>query len=140
MVKKMKLTKKDLERKSKETKDLIKGVVDGTIDIPDNSMIIDPDTLVEIFTKKRLELIRFINQYPPKSMQELANLTKRKKQAVDRDLKILERHELIKLQKSGRNIIPKVEKKFLLLGLIEPLDKSELIEEHKNLLTAIGNL
>jgi len=136
----MKLTKKDLQRKSKETKDLIKGVVEGTIDIPNNSIILDPDILVEIFTKKRLELIRFINQYSPKSMQELANLTKRKKQAVDRDLKILERHELIKLQKSGKNIIPKVEKKFLILGLIEPLNKSELIEEHKNLLTAIGNL
>ena len=29
---------------------------------------------------------------------------------------------------------------FLILGLIEPLDKPELIEGHKNLLTAIGNL
>jgi DNA-binding transcriptional ArsR family regulator len=135
----MKLSKKELKRKAKETKDLIKGFVDETIDIPDNAIIIDPDILVEIFTKKRLELIRFINQYSPKSMQELANLTKRKKQAVDRDLKILERHELIKIQKSGKNIIPKVEKKFLVLGLIEPLNDN-LVKGHEKLLNAIGNL
>jgi predicted transcriptional regulator len=115
----MKLSKKELKRKAKETKDLVKGVVDGTIDIPDNAIILDPDILVEIFTKKRLELIKFINKYSPNSLQELADLTKRKKQAVDRDLKILEKHELIKIQKSGKNIIPKVEKKFLVLGLTD---------------------
>ena len=145
----MKLSKKDLERKSKEIKVLIKGIADETIDIPNDSIILDPDILIEIFTKKRLELIRFINQYSPKSIQELANLTNRKKQAVDRDLKILERHELIKLEKAGKTIIPKIEKKFLVLGLTEAYSlgnekinasKSKLIEGHKKLLTAIGNL
>ena len=81
-------------------------------------------------------------------MQELANLTNRKKQAVDRDLKILERHELIKLEKAGKTTIPKIEKKFLVLGLTEAYSlgneninasKSE-IEGHKKLLVAIGNL
>jgi len=115
----MRLSKKDLKRKSKEIKVLIKGVVDETIDIPNNSIILDPDILIEIFTKKRLELIRFINLYSPDSIQKLANLTHRKKQAVDRDLKILERHELVKLKKSGKTIIPKIEKKFLVLGLTE---------------------
>ncbi len=150
----MKQSKKDLEKKSKEIKVLIKGIVDETIDIPNDSIILDPDILIEIFTKKRLELIRFINQYSPKSMQELANLTNRKKQAVDRDLKILERHELIKLEKAGKTIIPKIEKKFLVLGLTEAYSlgnekinasnmKSKLKEEiegHEKLLSAIGNL
>lgn len=116
---KSRLTKKSLEKKSKEIRNLIKGIVNGTIDIPDNSMIfLDSSDLIEIFTKKRMELVRLINQFHPKSIQTLANLTERKKQAVYRDLKILENHEIIKLEKNGRTVSPKIEKKFLMLDLI----------------------
>lgn len=116
---KSRLTKKNLEKKSKEIRNLIKGIVDGTIDIPNNSMIfLDSNDMIEIFTKRRMELIRLIDQFHPKSIQILADLTERKKQAVDRDLKILENHEIIQLEKNGRTVSPKIEKKFLVLDLI----------------------
>lgn len=115
---KNKLTKKDLEKKSKDIRNLIKGIVRGTIDVPDNAIIfLGPNALIEIFTKRRMELIKLIDEFHPKSIQTLVNLTERKKQAVDRDLKILERHEIIRLQKEGRTVSPKIEKKFLVFGV-----------------------
>ena len=115
---KNKLAKKSLEKKSKDIRNLIKGVVSGTIDVPNNAMIfLDSNALIEIFTKRRMELIRLIDQFNPRSIQTLANLTERKKQAVDRDLKILEHHELIRLEKKGRTVSPKIEKKFLIFGV-----------------------
>ena len=114
---KMKKTKKQLEKEAKNLNKLIDGVVDGTIDIPDNAIIIDPDVLIQIFTKRRIELIQFINKYKPKSVQELADLTKRKKQAVDRDLKMLEGLGLLTKEKNGRTTTPVLENKFVVMGL-----------------------
>ncbi|MBU1198686.1 MAG: ArsR family transcriptional regulator [Nanoarchaeota archaeon] len=115
----MKLTKKQLKKKAQDTMKLIEGVVDGTIDIPNNAIIIDPDVLIQIFTKKRIELIKYINKYKPKSVQELANLTHRKKQAVDRDLKMLEGLGLLTMNKNGRKATPSTEEKFIIMGLKE---------------------
>ena len=132
----MKLTKKQLMKKAQETKDLINGIVNETIDIPDNAIIIDTDVLIQIFTKKRIELIQFINQFKPQSVQELANLTKRRKQAVDRDLKMLERHGLLVMNKNGRKAAPKLERKFLIMGLTETYP-TETIAKTQRAITAL---
>ena len=128
----MKLTKKELRKKAQETKNLIKGIVNETIDIPDNAIILDTSILIQIFTKKRIELIQFINKFKPQSVQELADLTHRKKQAVDRDLKMLERYELLVMEKNGRKTMPRVQRKFLIMGLtdIYPLETSKKLAEN----------
>lgn len=108
---------KKMRRKFQATMDIIDGIVNDTIDIPNNALILDVDDLIDIFTKKRMELVEFINKYKPNSVQELANLTHRKKQAVDRDLKILEQHEILTMERKGRKVVPKVEKKILIMGL-----------------------
>ncbi len=129
---KRKIRKNDMKKKAQEVKDMIDGIVNETVHIPDNAVILDTSILVEIFTKKRMELVRFINQFKPQSVQELAVMTKRKKQAVDRDLKILERHDLLVLEKDGRKVVPKVERKFLVIGLGEvyPLGSARVGGRH----------
>ena len=82
-------------------------------------MIFDTDVLVQILTTRRLEIIRTINSFKPKSINKLAELTKRKKQAVCRDLKILERYDLVAYEKNGREISPRMKRKMALLNLGE---------------------
>lgn len=132
---KRKITLNELKKKAKSTKGIIRGIINDTLDIPNNAIIFDPEILLEIFTRKRLELIQYVNSYKPKSIQELADLTKRKKQAVFRDLKILERNELVKLKKKGKTVIPTVERKMAVLNLQEiyslELPKSALCKTDK---------
>lgn len=101
-------------------------IINETIDIPDNALITLSDATT-IFTKKRLELIETIKSRHPQSVQELAKMTKRVKQAVTRDLKILERFEIIRLEKKGRNAIPLVEREIVVLSL--PRNDSFLLEK-----------
>jgi len=107
-------------QKSEKIKGIVKSIVNEEIDLPNDAMVfLDPSTLIEIFTKKRLELISLIIKFKPKSIQGLADIAERKKQAVDRDLKILERLDLVKLEKKGRSISPKIEKRLILMNLSE---------------------
>lgn len=111
---KKQISKKELEKKSKALGELIDGIVKGTINIPNNSIVfLDSKTLIEVFTNKRAELLDYIKKYHPQSVQKLANITRRKKQAVTRDLKILEKNNLITLEKKGRTATPKIEKTFV---------------------------
>ena len=92
------------------------GILNETLDIPDNAIISLPES-TGIFTKKRLELIEIIKQKHPRSVQELARMTRRAKQAVTRDLKILERFEIVKLEKKGRTSLPIVELEVVVLAI-----------------------
>lgn len=132
---KNKISKDELRRKSDNIKNLIKGVVKETVKVPDNALIfLDYEDLLEVFTKKRLELIRLIDKVKPDSLQKLAELTNRKKQAINRDLRILERHEILKLEKKGRKVMPKLNKKIIMLPLTigDSIDKiKDTIDAHK---------
>ena len=91
-------------------------MLDGSI--PNNSLIItDPSILPKILTPKRVELMEAITKHHPQSVQELANITKRTKQAVDRELHYLEGFNLIELQKEGRRTIPTVKGRIALIQL-----------------------
>ena len=112
-------TSKSLERKTGKFNSLINGIVNETIDIPDNALVfLDYDDLLEVFTRKRLELIRMIEDARPNSLKELAKLTNRKKQSINRDLKILERQEVLRLERNGRNVIPRLNKRVIMIPLL----------------------
>jgi predicted transcriptional regulator len=120
-----------LKRSAAELQKLIDDIVREKIDIPDNSVIVDSDVLLQLVTRKRLELLYFIDKHNPKSLQELADLTGRKKQAINRDLRILEQRELLTLEKKGRTKTPKVARKYLLVGItdvcsMQDFDKSSV--------------
>ena len=126
----MKIEKKELEKKAQSINNLIEGVVNETIELPNNALVFfDSESVVDIFTKKRLQLIRLINEHSPKSVQELANIAKRQKQAVDRDLKLLEQYEIVKLERVGRNSIPTVRRKLLMFNLQKPKREQKMVLE-----------
>ncbi len=95
---------------------IFNNILNKTIDFPDNTLISLPSS-TSLFTKKRLELIEQIKSKNPQSVQELAKITKRAKQAVTRDLKILERFGIIRLEKKGRTAIPIVERQIVILSI-----------------------
>lgn len=107
-------TKKELEEAFDA---LCEGVINETIDLPNNAFVILNKDVDHIFTKKRLEVIDYINKNHPASIQELANGLHRKKQAVDRDLKIFETYRIVKLVKSGRTVCPLVKKPVVFFNL-----------------------
>ncbi len=126
----MKIEKKELEKKAQSINNLIEGVVNGTIELPNDALVfLDSESVVDVFTKKRLQLIRLINENSPKSIQELANIAKRKKQAVDRDLKLLEKYEIVELDRVGRNSIPIIRRKLLMFNLQKPKREQEVVLE-----------
>src|SRR3989338_9229160 len=106
---------------------LDEGIVNETSDLPDNAILALPESTT-IFTKKRLELIEAIKVHHPQSVQELAKITKRPKQAITRDLKILERFEIVKLEKKGRTSLPTVEREVIVLAI--PHRNSALLERN----------
>ncbi len=103
---------------SKKLNELNRAIVEERIDIPDNAIVfLDPALAVEMLTRRRVELLSMLKQHHPKTVQELAILSKRKKQAVSRDLQFLEKHNIIALEKQGREVRPKLEKKVMVVAL-----------------------
>jgi len=67
--------------------------------------------LRDFLTGKRLDLLREIKREHPNSVYELGKITNRDLKSINADLKILEEHGLVKLEKTkeGRSrIVPKV--------------------------------
>lgn len=98
----------------------VRGVVDGNSGIPNNTVVLfsRDKKIFKIVTEKRLELIRIIRKYNPTSVNKLADLTDRKKQAVDRDLRLLESYNLIELEEKGKYTIPRVKRDYIILPLL----------------------
>ena len=95
---------------------LVKDIIEDNI--PDNALVLlNPSALTEVFTKKRLELIKLIDKFRPASVLELASLAKRTKQAVSRDLKLLEGHRIIKFNKVGKQSVPIIMKRAIYFPL-----------------------
>ena len=89
--------------------------------------VMEKDELTTIITKKRLELLDVIVKKHPATVKELAKQVRRETSAVDRDLKILERYRLVKLERRGREVTPKVAKKAIVLPLLAPKSLKAII-------------
>lgn len=68
-----------------------------------------PEELYEILSPKRIELLMFALNYPhkPRSITEVSRKTKRKQEAISRDVGVLTRHDLIEKIRKGRNALLK---------------------------------
>jgi len=98
-------------------KKLVENMLSGSI--PENAMIfLNADDIPEVFTKQRLALIRKIHEGHPESIQALADALGRKKQAVHRDLKLLLGHNVVGLEKKGREVVPTVTKEYIYVPLM----------------------
>ena len=105
-----------MNQSNTEIENLVKDIIEEKI--PDNAIVfLNPSALTEVFTKKRLELINLIDKFKPASVLELASLAKRTKQAVSRDLKLLEGHRIIKFNKVGKTAVPIIMKRAIYFPL-----------------------
>lgn len=70
------------------------------------------DVMRKVLTNKRLELIKAIKKYKPKSIYELAKIVNRDSKSVNVDLKILNNLGMVDLKSTERgreNIVPSVD-------------------------------
>ncbi|NQU78705.1 hypothetical protein HQ545_02960 [Candidatus Woesearchaeota archaeon] len=119
----MGISKKEMMRRSNI---ILDGVINGTIDIPDNALVfLDPEVMQKIITPKRMELMSLIEKKKPGSVNQLAELSGRMKQAVARDLKILENQEIIEMKRTGRNVKPILKRKIVMFSLSGSLPRSK---------------
>jgi len=96
-------------------------VWDSPSKYPDKALLLslDEKEMSQIFTKKRLELVRILWEKKPKNATELSKHAKRKLSAVLRDLSLLEKFHIVKMEKKGKNIVPRVEKSVLIVPLVK---------------------
>ena len=135
---KQKTPKKTIEKRIRAAKAVINGIIDDKLSLPGNVLVTD-DSCYSIMTKKRSELVRTINQHNPSSMQELANIVKRTKQAVYRDLKMLKNYGIIELKKIKKNVKPIVKCAIVVVNLLEPKNnsKSITIDTHQKISSGV---
>lgn len=117
-------------QKANSIKNLIRNIVREEVDIPNEALVfLDLHTLLQVVTEKRVEIIEVIAKHSPHSIQQIADMTDRQKQAVDRDIKILEKYGIIELIPAGRDKIPKIMKRIVVFNLAEPEENGTLMSK-----------
>lgn len=101
--------------------------------LPDKTLLLSLSDaeITKIFTKERLSLIKTINQKHPRTISELSRIVERNLVAVERDLGILEEYGIVKLEKKGKEVMPIIGKKALILPLQTKPFTIEQMEEQK---------
>ncbi len=86
--------------------------------MPDNMIFAkDYATLHKILTEKRLELIDAIKEHPKENIDSLSKILKRKREAISRDLRILQSIGIINMRTIGKNRIPYIQKQYIIVPL-----------------------
>ncbi len=67
--------------------------------------VVSPELFPKIFSKERVRLLKALEKEPT-TVNELASLLDRPREAVSRDLRYLASWNLIKLEKNGKERIP----------------------------------
>ena len=116
------IQKNIMERKFDAIKNLLDAEIKGEIDLPSKAIIfaLTDSEITSLITKKRLELIRTIDKKRPQTIQQLANYTHRKLPAVDRDIKLLIKHDIVKTKRTKKGMQPILNKDIIILPLTEP--------------------
>src|SRR3989338_1303038 len=117
------MTQKNImDRKFDAVKTLLDAEIKGEIDLPSKAVIfaLTDKELSSLITKKRLELIRAIDKKRPQTIQQLADYTHRKLPAVDRDIKLLMKHDIIITKRTKKGMQPILNKGIIILPLTEP--------------------
>jgi len=81
-------------------------------DVGSNDDIFD---LFEIFTQKRIEILKAMREESFSSIRELAESLNRDIKNVWSDLDVLEKHEVVRFETEGRRKLPRINKKCFVL-------------------------
>lgn len=112
-VKNINIEVKSIEETLNEAKEVMEKVGEGKLVKKKESISFSNiDIMRKVLTNKRLELIKTIKKYKPKSIYQLAKIVKRDSKSVNIDLKILSNLGMVELKttEDGReNIVPRVD-------------------------------
>ncbi len=97
----------EFENLKREIEELSKAMVINSFD----------DDFLEIFTRKRIQLIREIMNQEPKSIRDLAIKVERDIKNVFEDLRLLHNFNIIDFEVRGRCKVPVVRKKMIIFRL-----------------------
>ena len=104
---------KSVEDTLKEAKEVMVKIKEGKLVKKKESISFNNiDIMRKVLTNKRLELIKAIKKYKPKSIYQLAKIVKRDSKSVSVDLKILSNLGMVDLkskEKVRENIVPSVD-------------------------------
>ena len=116
------IQKNIMDRKFDAIKNLLEREINGEIDLPGKAIVfaLTDNELTSLITKKRLELVRVIDKKRPQTLQQLANYTHRKLPAVDRDIKLLVKYDIIKTKRNKKGVQPILNKGIIIMTLTEP--------------------
>ncbi len=97
---------------------LSRAIVEEKIDIPNNAIVFTDAKLArKMLTPRKAELLEIIKISKPESLKELATITKRKKQAIERDIQDLKDMEVISLERTGRKVRPILKREIVIVAL-----------------------
>lgn len=110
-----------MEKKFETIKAFFEAIWKDPKAFPDKAIIlpIEKEKMAQVFTKKRIEIIRVVRKHKELSVTEIARITKRELTAVIRDLKILAELGIVQVEKQGRVVKATVNAKVLILPLVE---------------------
>ena len=104
---------KSVEDTLKEVREVINKIKEGKpVKRKESISFNNIDIMRKVLTNKRLELIKAIKRYKPKSIYQLAKIVKRDSKSVNTDLRILSNLGMVDLksEENGReNIVPSVD-------------------------------
>ena len=104
---------KSIEDTLKEAKEVMVKIKEGkSVKKKESISFININIMRKVLTNKRLELIKAIKKYKPKSIYELAKIVKRDSKSVNMDLKTLNNLGMVDLKSKERgreNIVPSVD-------------------------------
>lgn len=85
---------------------------------PDNIIYIESlEILSQILSPKRMQILQLLSKKSNLTITTLAKELNRRREAVSRDIHILEFHSLIELDKRGKTIVPKTDIHALLIPI-----------------------
>lgn len=114
------------EDRRREMMELFWGMIEEAMERPE----LYPDHLTvialsdvfkaQLFTPRRLQLIKTLQMGPAASISELAKRVKRPIASVSRDLKVLHAYGLVELRRSGRFKVPVLTSRHIVIPLTQP--------------------
>ncbi|MBI5061270.1 MAG: hypothetical protein HZB67_03070 [Candidatus Aenigmarchaeota archaeon] len=126
------MKKNEMELRWNAIKLFLDKVIKNPEEYPNKALIFvwPPEEISTIFSKEKLRLIDIITKRKPKTISNLAKLVDREISAVDRDLKLLEKYDIVRLERKGRTVKPIIIKEIMVLPLvnIEPRYLHEMNE------------
>ena len=119
------MEKKKIDKKFETIKAFFEKVWEKPEMFLDKALVLplDEQEISEIFTKKRIELIKSISESrdlnESLSLSEIAKKTNRELSAIQRDVDILEKAGILETEKQGRKLKPSLKGEILILPLVE---------------------